>query len=607
MRLLYRYVTNLWILFAFILCLSAIFRLPLIQYTEFKGDEALTLFLASRPLFHHPFPPAALTSSAGILNFPLINYLLFPIIIFTLYPPTISFVIALINVITTGGFFLLFSKYHGKLTGFLASCIIGLSPWTILYSRKIWEQDFLLPLSLPFLLSIYKILHGKRNYWFLFGVSSILLLQIHQLAIFIPVVIFLALLFKKQKPLWMMLFFGILTGCIPTIPYFFYAYTTHFSNFHPTNSLVARFLFHDFTTFLRPLQILSIGNFHIEMGDDFALFASKFHSIYLFSKLSYLAYILVPCSFVVFWIKNKAYRFFIITVIAVVILYFILGIEPLMHYYILLVPFIAVNVAFLLTQLIRIKKIQYIGIAVTIMYLLSLTSFDYGFLQFLSEKHGFAGDYGAGYVESEKGAKNDLDRLKNQADFKELKLYYFLPQAYFHGYMPIGKMIFPYAYLKNREANDEENFYKQPHNPRLLLEVFAYYTQSQNPSWDYVTDLHNKAAIHPELGFTFQEVLREYLETNLKRVYETPDFWLLYPRHWSDAITSDGITLTDHMVAIDIQKQSYPFPSSRLLGNNYYSFSSRVVDKKLGKIDYANQVFKGILESIRTLPRQKDM
>src|SRR5579859_1625744 len=140
MQKLQKFLTSNLFLLSLILLIAGVLRLLVVQYIEFKGDEALNLFLATRPLFHHPFPPSGITSSAGILNFPLINYLLFPIAIFTLYPPSISFVIALLNVLTIGGFFLLFSKYHGKLTGFVASIIIAVSPWMILYSRKIWEQ-----------------------------------------------------------------------------------------------------------------------------------------------------------------------------------------------------------------------------------------------------------------------------------------------------------------------------------------------------------------------------------------------------------------------------------------------------------------------------------
>jgi hypothetical protein len=105
---------------------------------------------------------------------------------------------------------------------------------------------------------MYKILEGKKQYWFLFGLTSMLLLQIHQLAIFIPLLIFFCLLFKKQKPQIKILLSGVFIGLIPTIPYIWYAISSQFSNLHTTTSLLARLSFHSIDTFLRPLHALSI-------------------------------------------------------------------------------------------------------------------------------------------------------------------------------------------------------------------------------------------------------------------------------------------------------------------------------------------------------------
>lgn len=558
MRKLLEIGKNKWFLFIVILTISALFRLPLMQYVEFKGDEALNLLLATRSLFHHAFLPAGVTSSAGILNFPLINYLLFPITIFTLYPPTISFVIALLNVLAIGGFFLLFSKYHGKLTAFLASCIIALSPWTILYSRKIWAQDFLLPLSLPLFLSIYKILDEKKKYWLLFGLSSMLLLQIHQLAILFPFFIFIGLLLKKSHPNWKLLFTGIVIGLMPTIPYFYYMVSSHFIDLQLDTTASARFTFHDITTFLRPLQIVSIGNFHTELGDDFAIFAQRFHNIYVLSKLTYLAYILLPIGIILFWVKNRKYRFFAAVSILICATYFIVGIEPLMHYFILLVPFFALFIAFFIAWILQKKKLKPIGVGIVVVYLLSLSAFDYGFLSLLSEKGGLGGEYGAGYITSETQATLALKKFEKAPNYKELELFYFAPREYFHGYMPLGRLLFPYDELKKNELAREKQFIHSPTNPLLATEIFAYYTQSPQPSWSYVVSLKEKSRQHPAFNLVYQPVLNEYLSSHLKRLYDTPDFFLLYPQHWKSEEIDNGVILSDDNIAITVSKLLNP-------------------------------------------------
>lgn len=603
MKKLTKLLTTTWFLAAVIFLFAAVFRLPYLQYAEFKGDEALNLLLATRPLFHHAFPPASQASSAGILNFPLLNYLLFPIVIFTIYPPTISFVIALLNVFTIVGFFLLFKKYHGTLLAFLTSSILAFSPWAILYSRKIWAQDFLLPLSLPFFFSLYKIIEGKKKYWFLFGLSSMLLLQLHQLGILIPFGLFIGLLWKKHIPQWKFLLGGIAIGLIPTIPYFWYAAQLHFSIFQANKSLAERFSFHMLTTFLRPLQIISIGDFHTEMGDDFALFAQKFHAFYLLSKLTYLAYIALPLGAISFWIKEKTYNFFVTVSIAVVALYFILGIEPLMHYYILLLPLFALFAA---TPLRAAKgKLRIILLVLFGTYLFSLAAFDYAFLTFLSEKGGFAGDYGSGFTTSYNSAKVDLQKLTNSSDYKEIKLFYFAPIEYFHGYMPVGKMIFPYNQLRQNEQAREKQFITQPSNSLLATQIFAYYTQNQNPDWDYIVSLKEKTRQQAAYNFIYQKVLGEYLDKHLKRLYETPDFMLLYPHHWSANKIQDGVELTDGAVAVNVVKLSSQTSTSVFLRANYYALSVKIikqndVDEQKLK-DYAQKSFNEIKSSIRAL------
>ncbi len=541
-----------WVLFIFVLLIAGVFRVAFMQYIEFKGDEALNLFLASRPLFHHPFPPASQASSAGILNFPLLNYLLFPIAIFTLYPPTISLVIALLNVATVGAFFLLFSKYHDKLTGFLASCFLAVSPWAILYSRKIWAQDFLLPLSFPFFLSIYKILEGKQKYWILLGISSMLLIQIHQIAGIIPLLVLLAL-YKRAFASWKFLLLGLGIGLIPAIPYFWYVLPHACITCQNTN-LVNRLSFHTFLSFFRPLQLLSIGNFYKEFGDDYALFAVQFPFFYNVGKLTYISYLLVPIGLIFFWLKSTHVRFFVLVTVAYVLLLFAAGIEPLMHYYILLIPLLSLFIGFLFSYLIRSKLFAFLGIGLLCIYLVSLVGFDTGFLLFLGLKGGLGGEYGSGYSNSEKSVQEKLSMFKNYPNYSELELIYFASPQYFHGYMPMGKMIFPYAELKKNEAQREKQFIQTPTNPLLQTEIFAYYTQSSNPSWQSVVALKEKSRVHNVFDFIYQQVVNDYVNINYKNLYETTDFLLLYPRHWIRKDIQRGVELTDKTVVIKIQK-----------------------------------------------------
>src|SRR3989344_36197 len=155
-----------FLLFIIIFFVSAIFRLTNLDLIEFKTDEAINLLLASRPLFGHSFAPGGTVSSVGILNPPFFNYILFPFTFLTLDPRGISFFIGLINSLAIAFFFLAIKKYYGTTIAFITTILIALSPWSILYSRKIWTQDLLFPFFIPLFFSIHKlILEKKMFYW----------------------------------------------------------------------------------------------------------------------------------------------------------------------------------------------------------------------------------------------------------------------------------------------------------------------------------------------------------------------------------------------------------------------------------------------------------
>ncbi|HYK07952.1 MAG TPA: hypothetical protein VEW42_00460 [Candidatus Eisenbacteria bacterium] len=578
--------TNRWFLLAIILISAGVFRLFYIQYIEFKSDEALNILLATRPLFHHPFAPASLASSAGILNFPLLNYLLFPIVIFSTYPPTISFVIAVINVAAIGGYFLLFSKYHGKLIAFLASTMIALSPWAILYSRKIWAQDFLLPMSFPFFFSVYKILEGKKRYWLLFGISSLLLLQIHQLAVLLPASVFVTLLIKRKRPFWRILILGILIGIIPAIPYFLYQVTTYCASCQNSVSFFARFSFHDLAIFLRPLQILSIGNFHTELGNDFAIFASEYHMPYLISKITYLAYILIPIGAFLFWKKEKLYGFFASICISMLFLYYILGIEPLMHYYIFFIPFLALFLVYPLYYLLKNFRLRIVGILVCLAFFTGLILFDYSFFSLLSRRGGLSGEYGSGFISGERERENQVVQYKNLGNYNEILIASYTSGGWLKGYMPVGKMLFPHNELEKNSISLEKSFEKDPQNPLLDLQVTALLTNNLPPTWQDVLNLRTKADAKPVYVNIYKSVLDEYLSSYYKGLYESPQLLLLYPKHWIKTVSNNTTLLASEETILSIESSKQPPIQPILEGTTQEISTISIKNEHMTKIDY---------------------
>ena len=149
-----------FVLFLIVIGLSAIFRLTNLDLIEFKTDEASNLFLSSRLLYGHSLPPGGISTSTGILNPPLFNYLLLPFTFISTNPKFITFIIAFTNVIAIGFLYLIIKKYYNITLALIVSLLIAFSPWAIIFSRKIWPPDMVF-------LFLYYHLEGPRAFYLL--------------------------------------------------------------------------------------------------------------------------------------------------------------------------------------------------------------------------------------------------------------------------------------------------------------------------------------------------------------------------------------------------------------------------------------------------------
>ena len=160
------------LIFFVILLFSLSFRITNLDLIEFKTDEAVNLLLSAWPALHHSLPPGGTVSSIGILNPPLFNYILTPLTFFTLDPKTFSFLIGFLNSVAIAFFYLIVKNYYSQVIAFTSSVLFAFSPWAILYSRKIWNQDILVPFFVLMFYSLHKIIiDKKRIFWLTFVLS----------------------------------------------------------------------------------------------------------------------------------------------------------------------------------------------------------------------------------------------------------------------------------------------------------------------------------------------------------------------------------------------------------------------------------------------------
>lgn len=579
-----------WISFVFIVLLSAVFRVTNLNIIEFKTDEASNLLLASRSLFGHPFPYGGVVSSIGILNPPLFNYLLFPIVAITLDPRSIVFVIALLNSLALGLFFLLVKRYYNYTLAFIAAIILAFSPWAIIFSRKIWPPDLIIPFSILLLYSLHKlVLQKKTIFWIPIVTLSLLLVQLDLSSAFFVVAMFFFLFLQKPKINYSLIFLGLSLGLIPAIPYFIYELTNNcpdcFLLLNLNNYLPG---IRSPEVFLRPLQIINQGNFYFLLGDDTLTFVQKFPLIYKLRTFMYLEYILIPLGMFIFWKRHKKFRFLIYSTLLLPLVYFLFRLQPFMHYFVIMVPILSVSLAFSLYVLLSSKKIMLkcMGILTTTLIVISSLTFNFATFKLIQEQKGLKGDYGTSFEITRKNAEKLLRKYRKDKEYQEMLIAIHIPLHIMQGDGPIAKMIYPYRETTKHLSSLEKRLEIVPSDPRVQQELFAYYTTNLTRS--SVSQLRSKKISKPIYKKIFNEVYNLYLFKNLKKLHKSsiPPFYFEYPNHWKviENYKENKLTIKSDTISMSIRK-SLLFENIMDPNNTYLSKEIKVLGKTIQRLE----------------------
>lgn len=562
------------LLFLVIVACAALFRLTNLHLVEFKTDEAINILLAARPLFGQPLPPGATLSSIGIMNPPLFTYLLSPITLISLDPRTISFFIGLANTLAIGGLFLTVKKYYGRRVSLITSLLLSFSPWAILYSRKIWMQDLLVPFFVPFFLSLHKlVVERKQKYWVVYVASVLLFIQLHQASIVFLLLVSLFLV-RKVKINASYIVIGFLLGFLPLVPYLLYEVQNACPDcqtfFAAKNQLRAS---PTPLIFLRPLQIVGQGNFHFVLGDDMLSFAKKFPLVFALRKLFYAEYLLLPFDMFVFMKKAKKLRFLATTALLLPCAYFLLRVEPLMHYFIIVSPLLSLFVAFgfffLLTH--RNRLISLSATALLLGVLFASIAFNIAFFSLLEKQKSVLGDYGTTLAESMRTTREKFKNYEHRKDYQEVVLASYIPIWLMFGYLPPARMLYPREQLVTKLAFLEKEVKEMPDNPKALHQLVAYHTLSP-PTRETVAFLRKKYKEMSEYKVIYREVYADYLKRNYKKEFVSTDlgFSLELPQHWTVREEIDGLIIEADGYTLAIKKAQHDEGGSLLIGTIPY-------------------------------------
>ena len=320
---------------------SSIFRIFYLDLIEFKYDEAYTVFQLVQ-FYNNPYlmqvgPP----QSTGVFNPPLFNYIMIVLSFISRSPQFLSFMIALVSTISILVFYFVIKKLQGQKTALFASLLLSLSPWSIIFSRKIWIPDILLPFSVILFYLFYKYVIEKDNIVTKrFFASLALLPQMHASGLFFLISTIPILFIYRRKIAWKNAIIGFCLGLIPAVPYFYRQFSsTPFcidcQTLFSYNNQVRTF---DFANFLRPFEIVSALNWQVLLGNnhqDFWLnlpISPLFNVIFVLQGLTLLGGIFVILKYKQKFIPLAFY------LALIPFLYLITKTPSYMHYFVVLFP-----------------------------------------------------------------------------------------------------------------------------------------------------------------------------------------------------------------------------------------------------------------------------
>ncbi|MCA9957777.1 MAG: glycosyltransferase family 39 protein [Anaerolineales bacterium] len=262
------------ILVTAVLLLAAILRMGWPGLTEFKADEARLLQLAY-DMAEGQFALRGISSSVGFPNFPMSVWLYALPSLLWPHPYAATLFTGLLNTIAVAGCYWFVRRYWGVTAALVATIMLAVSPWAIIFSRKIWAQN-LLPLFVMGwgISATLAFVEQKSRYLWLHFLCLALAVQIHLAAVaLIPATAVYLLIFRRRIA-WKHVGVGIAIGIGTAVPFLIYLWqngsTTNLLNMLRSNQQAA-FSFDS----IRLTAILSLGT------DIHSLAGAEAYSAYL--------------------------------------------------------------------------------------------------------------------------------------------------------------------------------------------------------------------------------------------------------------------------------------------------------------------------------------
>ena len=210
-------------MFAVLLVLAAALRMGWPGVSEFKLDEAHLYSLALDVAEFRSLPLRGLGSSVGIANPPVSVYLFaLPLLVWK-SPQAATLFVGALNTVSVALAYVLVRRYFSVRAAILATLLYAVSPWAVIYSRKVWAQD-LLPLPvLAWAFSALLAFVERRPRWLIAHLALLATAaQIHFSGVALaPATAILLLVFRRRVER-RSLALGLAAGAVTLVPFGIY-------------------------------------------------------------------------------------------------------------------------------------------------------------------------------------------------------------------------------------------------------------------------------------------------------------------------------------------------------------------------------------------------
>lgn len=253
----------------FIVAVAVFFRFWAIKnYVVFLGDEGRDMIILRRIFTEGDLPFIGPTASVGGFYLgPVYYWMTAPfLLLFNFDPVGPSYFVAFIGVLTV---FLLY-KFLKEAVGFwpaaLTSLLYAIAPLIVRYSRSSWNPNPLPFFSLLFFYFIYLGIKFKKNLYFIVAGAAIgIAIQLHYLALVLPLLSIFIITITTNYKKWPMIFsLQALGGFITFSPLLIFEATHDFPNFKTILEFVTRGSTVGYHDVEPSWLIINIGNILLE-------------------------------------------------------------------------------------------------------------------------------------------------------------------------------------------------------------------------------------------------------------------------------------------------------------------------------------------------------